>query len=253
MPVTHRDLPEEIDIVAFLFGEVKFTVPESRFTPELKARFFERALESFDVRLLQSKSDRVPHGLESLQSLLRRKPDQHGKQWLKLEASKQMIEQALPDNTPYQLQYLVLFSFDIPEWHNLPTRVSQHSRAASWIVNEFTSVALLFGKNGRLYFVTATWRPKEDYFHSVSNKKPNYKTDPYVFDLSRLTVEHVEWSDDCVMKRIREGEWSEVDVFCTNLHLALSCSADVLERRAHNIRRSADRLSYDEMSIQYGQ
>lgn len=91
MAVTHRDLPKDIDPVGFLFGDVKLTVPESYFTPEMTVRLYARALEEVPVRWLHSQSDNVPHGLKSLPSLLRYMPGPYGTKWLIREADTEVI------------------------------------------------------------------------------------------------------------------------------------------------------------------
>lgn len=254
MSVTYRDLPKEIDPIAFLFDDEKITVPESYFTPELIARFYERSLRTLDVKSLHNKSDQVPYGLVSLPSLLRYEPVRFGPKWLKLEASKEIIENALPSKTPYQLQYLNLFGFPLPKWEDVPLVTWRGKRPFNGrhrVFGNIYAVALLFGKNEQLYFVTARWTPIEKYFGG--GKEPRYLEEgPYVFRLTYLSIEATDWSDGRVLKRIRDGQWSDIAAFRANLYSVLSCTADVLETRAGNMRRSAERLRFDGMLISYG-
>ena len=250
MSVTYRDLPKDIDPIDFLFGDEKITVPQSYFTPELTARFYERALQMVDIQVLHNRSENNPHGLESLPSMLRYEPGHYGTKWLRLEATKEVIEPALPSNTPYQLQYLTVFPGKIPTWKEL----GLVEKEASWggkmkVIGDISSEVLLFGKNRQLYLVHPRWKPAEEYFGAV--EEPRYLEEgPYVFNLDHLVVEPIEWSDNRVMERIADGRWSGTHAFRAGLQLALSGTADILEVRAKNMRRVADHL--EKMSIYYG-
>ncbi|MCA9357967.1 hypothetical protein KC902_01765 [Candidatus Kaiserbacteria bacterium] len=253
MPDTYRNLPKDIDPVAHLFGDDKLTVPQSYFTPEVTVRFYERCLQEVNVKSLQNKSDRVQQGLESLPSLLRYEPGHYGTKWLRREATKEVIEPALPSKTPYQLQYLVLFGFDFPKWEDIPLVPSEDERFGNHfkVIGEVESVALLYGKNQQLYFVTARWKPELGYFGG--GKEPRILEDgPYVFHLSQLTVEKVNWQDPRILERIESGQWSDVLAFKCNLYLVLEATAEVLEGRARVLRKAADMFNLDGMSIYTG-
>lgn len=250
MSVTYRDLSKDIDPIAFLFGDDKLTVPQSYFTPEITARFYERTLQMVDVQALHNKSDGNPHGLESLPSLLRYEPGHYGTKWLKLEASKEVIEPALPSRTPYQLQYLTLFSGSLPKWKELELI----EKEASWggkmkVIGDISTVMLLFGKNRQLYIVTARWKPAEEYFGDCEEPRL-LEGGPYVFNLCHLAVEPVEWSDSRVIEKIANGQWSDTHAFRAGLQLALNGTASILEARVGCMRRVANLL--DQMSIYYG-
>ncbi|MEX0917831.1 MAG: hypothetical protein WDZ93_01620 [Candidatus Paceibacterota bacterium] len=250
MSVTYRDLPKDIDPIAFLFGDDKLTVPESYFTPEMIVRFYERALQMVDMQALHNKSVENPQGLESLPSLLRYEPGHYGTKWLKLEASKETIEPALPSKTPYQLQYLTLFSGRLPKWKELELI----EKEAAWggkmkVIGDIGTIMLLFGKNRQLYIVTARWKPAEEYFGG--GEEPRFLEEgPYIFNLDHLLVEPVEWSDSRVVEKIADGQWSDTHAFRAGLQLALSGTAYILEARVNHMRRVADRL--ERMSIYYG-
>jgi len=252
MSVTYRDLPKDFDPVDHLFGDEKITVPESYFTPEQTVRFYERALQAIDVKSLYSKSGHVPEGLESLPSLLRYEPGHYGTKWLRREADKFIIGPSLPDNTPYQLQYLVLFGFDFPQWEDIPMvkRESEHEWECWEVMGEVEASALLYGKNESLYFVTAHWKPEQGYFGG--GDAPRYCDEPYVFHLSQLSVEVVDWKDQRIFERVQNGQWSDVMRFKTHLHIVLAASAEVLEGRARVLRKSADLFDLDGMSIYTG-
>lgn len=254
MPATYRDLPEGIDPIAHLFGDEKLTVPESYFTPELTVRFYQRCLEEIDVTWLYSKNDKISYGLESLSSLLRFEPKSHNgyRNWLRLEAAKGLIGSALPERTPYQLQYLALFDFAFPDWKDIPLVTNEEWRmgAPSQVMGEVETTALLYGKNKQLYLVTARWEPEESYYGG--GKEPSYSTDPRIFHLSALTVEVVEWYDKRILKRIENGVWSDVKKFKGRLHMVIQDSADVLEGRARVLRKAANLFDLDGMSIYSG-
>lgn len=253
MTDTYRDLPKDIDPVAFLFGDEKITVPRSYFTPEMTARFYERALRTVDVKSLHNKSDRVPYGLESLPSLLRYEPGHYGTKWLRREAAKEVIEPTLPSKTPYQLQYLALFGFSFPKREDIPLVPSEDERFKDHlkVMGEVESAALLYGKNEQLYLVTARWKPELGYFGG--GKEPRFLEEgPYVFHLSHLVAEVVDWQDQRILERIEDGQWSDIAAFKANLQIILGCTADVLEGRARGMRRSADRLDIKNMSIYFG-
>ena len=252
MPVTYRNLPEDIDPVAHLFDDEKITVPESRFTPEVTIRFYERCLQRIKVKKHYNKSDEVHCGLESLPSLLRYEPGHYGTKWLRLEAEKWAIGPALPEKTPYQLQYLVLFGFGLPSWQEIPlvTRKDHRIGAPSKVMGNIERTALLYGKNEQVYFVTAKWAPAEGYFGG--GKEPRYSSEPYIFRLSDLEVEVVDWQDARILERVTTGQWSDVMRFKGNLHLVLKSSANVLEGRARVLRKAADLFDLDGMSIYTG-
>ena len=250
MSVTYRDLPKDIDPIAFLFDDDKLTVPESYFTPDMTARFYERALQMVDMQALHNKSAENPQGLESLPSLLRYEPGHYGTKWLKLEASKEAIEPALPSKTPYQLQYLTLFSARLPKWKELELIEKETTWGGKMkVIGDISTVMLLFGKNRQLYIVTARWKPVEEYFGG--GEEPRFLEEgPYVFNLDHLAVEPVEWSDSRVIEKIADGQWSDTHAFRAGLQLALSGTAYILEARVNHMRCVADRL--ERMAIYYG-
>ena len=204
------------------------------------------------MKTLHNKSDEVPFGLESLSSLLRYEPGHYGTKWLRLEAEKWIIGPALPERTPYQLQYLVLFGFGLPSWQDIPlvTKKDRRIGAPSKVMGNIERTALLYGKNEQLYLVTATWAPTEGYFGG--GKEPWRSTSVYTFRLSHLMVEIVDWQDARILERITSGHWSDVTQFKGNLHLVLEASASVLEGRAHVLRKAADLFDLDGMSIYSG-
>ena len=252
MSATYRDVPDDIDPIAFLFGDIKLTVPESSLTFEEAARLYDRALQAVDVKALHGKSDDNPDGLESLQSLLRYEPGPYGKKWLRLEATKEVIQSALPDRTPYQLLYLVLFGFKTPSWNELPTVEKKESWGTTHVVDEFSLDALLFGKNGELYFVTATWRPEQCYYHQKTSQSHDihHKEGTCIFHLDRLVIEPVNWSDVRVLDKIKSGEWSDISVFLARLQLALNGTATILESRMRRMRQVSGLLN--KLPIFYG-
>jgi hypothetical protein len=101
-----------------------------------------------------------------------------------------------------------------------------------------------------LYFVTALWKPTENYYKSA--EKHRYCYDPHVFNLSYLKVEVVDWQDPRIKERIESGKWSDVKAFKGRIHLVLEASANVLEGRARVLRRAADLFDLDGMSIYSG-
>lgn len=252
MPVTYRDLPRDIDPVDFLFGDEKLTVPQNSLTPKQIIRFYQRALQDVEVKSLYGKNDHVPYGLESLPSLLRYEPGYSGIRWFSRKATKEMIEPALPELTPYQLQYLVLFGFGLPKWENIPLVPSDHKHFGGSIkvMGEIESTALLYGKNEQLYFVTARWKPEEGYFGG--GEEPRFlEHGPFIFHLSRLAVEMVSWLDPRIIERVESGQWADAFAFTGNLRMVLQYSAEVLEGRARSIRKIADRFDFDSIPIRY--
>jgi len=235
--VTYLDLPKNIDPVDFLLGNIKLTVPESYFTTEKTVKFYERALQSIDIKSLHSKSTSVYCGLESLPSILRHEPNHHGTEWYRRVATTETIRQSLPNKTPYKLQYLVLFDLDFPKLKDIPLVPPKDDRFKHSIevMGEFDSVALLYGKNEQLYFVTAHWKPAEEY-HRGDKEPLSYGEDYYIFHLSNLKMEITSWKDERILKRIEDGHWANVISFKARLCLALQSSAEFLEGRARSLR-----------------
>lgn len=254
MSVTYRDLPPGIDPLDFLFGSARITVPESYFTSERKAQLYERALEAVDVQSLHNKSRENPHGLESLPSMLRYEPDLngYGKKWLRLEATKEVVESALPGGTPYQLQYLPLFPFQIPDWKDAPRKTERESwGGVTRVLGPINSEALLFGKNRKTYYAHACWKPAEDYFANGEAPSLTQLDDgPYVFHLSRLKMQVVEWDDIHLIGKIAGGQWADMHSFLARLQLALQGTAMILETRYRNLERIAK--YFGDMPIYYG-
>jgi hypothetical protein len=248
--VTYRDLPKDFDPIAFLFGDDEITVPQSYFTPELTVRFYERVLQMVDVQALHSRSEDNPYGLQSLPSMLRYEPGHHGTKWLQLVAAREVIEPALPKHTPYQLQYLTVFSGRIPTWKELELIEKDNPWGGkTTVIGDISSEVLLLGKNRRLYLVNPRWTPAKEYFGG--GEEPRHLEDgPHIFNLSHLTVEPIEWGDSRVTERIADGRWSDMHSFRARLEGVLGETADILESRANNMRRVADWLS--KMSIYYG-
>lgn len=248
--VTYQDLSKDVDPIAHLFGDVKLTVPQSRLTPELVARFYERGIQGLGVEELQHCTTDNPDGLKSLPNLLRYEPGHFEKKWLNLTADKAVIKTALPGRTPYQLQYFVAFGFEVPQWKELKSeRVVHRWGGEDDILTPIVCDALLVGKNGLLYFVTATWSPKGQYV-AYEDVPRNSSEGHFVFDLTDLVMETISWQDHRVIERIRNGRWSDTMAFGARMQLALEGSASILEIRAKRMRRSKRILN--QMSIYYG-
>jgi len=107
-------------------------------------------MQQVEVKSLHNKGDRVSEGLESLPSLLRFEPKSRRgyRSWLRREASTMRIGSALPERTPYQLQYLALFDFDFPDWKDIPEVPNSDSRRGtpSKVMGGVDTSALLYGK-----------------------------------------------------------------------------------------------------------
>lgn len=248
--VTYQDLPKEVDPIAHLFGDVKLTVPESQLTPELIARFYEQGIKVMGIEELQHCTNNNPDGLKSLPDLLRYEPGHYGEQWLSLTARKEAIAEALPTKTPYQLQYFVVFGFEVPRWKDMGSKMVEVSWGEADILTPIVREALLVGKNGLLYLVTATWSPESQYFASKQMPRNRDDEGPYVFALTHLDMQIVDWHDNCIIDRIRDGRWSDTMAFRGRIQLALKGSAEILENRASRMRNVAGHL--DRMSIYYG-
>lgn len=256
MTVTYRDLYEDINPIDFLFGDEKLTVPQSRFTPELTVGFFERTMQMVDMKALHAMSDDNPNGLVSLPALLRYEANRnYGKQWLRLEATKEMIVgSGLPDGTPYQLLYFPIYSFPTPGWKDIPTVEMEGDdrwRFGRHVLGNVSADALLFGKNESLYFATAEWEPIQEYF--ARDEVPRYldaDQEPYTFSLCQLSIERVKWKDKRILARIADGTWGDTSSFRAGVQLLLGGTAEILESRARSMRFVADKL--EAMSIYYG-
>lgn len=159
----------------------------------------------------------------------------------------------MPKNTPYELQYLALFEFVFPKWADLPQKVKQSETFGPRnIMAQVTTEALLYGKNERLYFVTACWVPGDEYFAGGDEPKSIGEDGPYVFRLSQLTVEVASWQDPRILERIQNGQWANIDQFRGNLFRALTGTADVLESRARMLRQAAEQFGFNGMNIYAG-
>jgi len=215
-------------------GHIKFRVHLNQLTPEQIIRLYEYALSMVDMQSLHTKSEHNPNGLVSLPNMLRHEPGNCLRQWLRLNATKEVIEGALPKKTPYQLQYFTLFPFQLPQWQDLPLKESG-KRGNIKEVGEISSIALLFGKNQQLYFVSAKWTPEEGYF--AGGKEPRYRDDwPFTFNLNSLVVENIEWKDARILERVTDGQWSDISGFIANLGLVLDGTANILEERMFYMR-----------------
>ncbi len=247
--VTYRDLPHDIEPLDFLFRDVRLTVPESRFTPELTVEFYRRMIEQIDMNALHAKSERNPWGLQSLPSMLRYEPEHYGQQWLRLEADTKVIEAALPERTPYQLLYLPLFPFRVPKWENIPVKEKQGKYKNENHLGEIGSRGLFVGKNGKLYYVSARYEPAEQYY-AITREPRASEEGPYVFNLYRLYVGQWSWDDPQLLSSIMVQKWTNLHEASTRVQCALNGTAEILESRAGKMRGTAELL--EQMSIYSG-
>ena len=244
MTVTYRDLPNEIDPINYLFGDDRFTIPKDRLDPETKVHLLEKVTLMLNIGSLPAKNKHNPYGLVSLPRLLRHDIEGRYGTWLRLEAEMDVISDALPRKTPYQLLYLPIFSFPTPRWTDIPRVTAKASWGPTNALGDITAVSLLYGRNDMLYLVRARWRPKKRYlvFKCDSEPRIDLEEGPYVFNLSHLAVEHVQWDDAMIQEKIANGDWDHIASFLVEVVLILSQTAHNLSNRAEAMDRLADRL-----------
>lgn len=247
--VTYRDLSQDQDPIAFLFGEERLTVPKSRMVgdPQLIARYYERLLEMVPVRTLLAKNDDCQAGLQSLPSMLR----VDYPEWLRREVSRETIERALPEKTPYQLLYLELFWFEYPyRFKELPRRKKKNEYGfMDEVVAPFSSEALLAGKNQRVYLAQAEWVPAEEVF--VNDRAPTPE-EVCVYHLSSLNMRQIGWDDSDLLGRIESGQWANFSAVNNRIQLAAYGSARALRERARRLEYYREELERIDRRVHHG-
>jgi len=245
---SYCNIPKGIDPIDFLFGDKKFTVPESSLTPEMVARYYQRLTGLLDISSLHASSEKYGNGLESLAMMLHQQADvsEHG--WPLCANNKDLVSEALPAKTPYQLLYFPIFRFKMPILREIPVVKSKDYEHMD-VLGSFSSEALLFGKNKQLYFGQAAWAPASNYIAGGETLRPR-RHGPYIFNLSQFQIEQIEWDDERLIQRIADGSWNKTLEVRYRAQGVLSGTAEILERRAKRMRRNSDK--FEQMSIYYG-
>lgn len=213
-------------------------------------RDYERLVKKIPVEELVVKDKRHLHGLQRLQELVQREPNAanlHLGGWLELENSRGILDQAIVGKVSEVTQYLPLQDFHFPSWADMP-HGRHHEHLCNEVLTSLGAAALLVCKSKKLYFVAATWAPREEYFW-YKDREPDHVV---TFVLSELMFEEVTWQDSRIMERIENGEWGRYAEVARGVSLALRDTIDAANDQARRLNDIAKDIEFAHESVSQG-